>query len=717
MKVVKLEKVAGKTVRLENGRRLILAKAPEGFPFDRLNALQTVFFRTYEGGRALVVAPTSSGKTGVGMLFMRGRGTYAVPTKSLAVEIYRGFKEAWGDERVGLKIGDVFDEYDDGEKDVYVATYESLANAFRTSKGWVSAPVVLDEVHHIYKERGVVIEEILAYLETRGWDYLTLSATVPDPEGLAKTVRADYLLVSEYRPVPIHKRYERVSGRGDEVLAEALFKALLSVPQEDTVLLFVYKKDIGYKLLRRLSDEGYGVMNETLPFIPERRGRDVAFHNADVPLKEREEIERAFRKGELKWLVATQTLAYGVNLPADRVLILVKKIKDRRTGRTRFLPDTLDVLQMEGRAGRYGIKEVGYVNVLVVTRSKNPLEEMLEELSEKRPYVEELSHHGVSLEEYWGISSHVALMILGAVASSADWREFLRSVPSLQGVDVSFLEEVYAHLERGGFISDNGLTPLGEVMLKSSISPIAYQEFKRRVSEGVEANLAVRPLMYMKRIKGSVKGFIPSDDYYGEVSAFKSKYYETLTLNDGTDELWMFVSGRLYEYPNVSNPPGELSFTRADLFHLARVLFTLHSEGYIFTTLEGVLRVLHSYRYGIPYEYAPLGGIEGIGFVRANALYRAVEMTSSHLVPFGDYVFPPEIKGLLEEVFHERYNDAERAKREAERTYRIVKGKRFLCDPTILEGVAFAVLRRDALKVLKLPPEEVMEVLRERFQT
>ncbi len=715
MKIVKIVKVKGKSVWTEE-RRFLLSRAPEWFPFERFNPLQVVFFRTYEGGNALVVAPTSSGKTGVGLLFLRGKGVYATPTKALASELYGKFVALYGEERVGLKTGDVFDEYDEGDRDLYVCTYESLANAFRTDKGWASGPVVLDEVHHIYKDRGVVIEELLAHLNLRGRKFLALSATVPDPEDLARTVGVDYLLVSSYRPVPIYEEYERISGRGDDHLAEVLLRKLRSLPQDERILVFVYKKDIGYRLLRKLSDMGYPVLNRTLPFVPKEIGEGVAFHNADVPAVEREEIEQAFREGRLRRLIATQTLAYGVNLPADRVVILVKKIKDRRTGKVKFLPDSLDVLQMKGRAGRFGIRDRGYVNVLVITRSKNPMEEILQDLMEKRPFVEEMEDAGIYLEEYWGISSQIALMILGALSSGMDWREFVKAVPSLKGTEVAAIEEVHSYLVSGGFVSEDGhLTRLGEVMLNNSISPIAYDEFKRRADEGVDILLTVRPLMYMKRIKGSLRSFLPPEDYYTEISAFKSRFYQSITLHDGSDELWIFTSGRLFEYENVSNPPGELAFTRSDLFHLARVLVALHREGYIFTTAEGILRILHAYRYGIPYEFAPVGGVEGVGFVRANALYRALEMLNLRWVDFGLFVFSEDIKAVLMEVFSERYTSPERVRREAERTYELIRGERYLWDENLIRILSFAVLGREALSHLKTPVKELIPILQERF--
>jgi len=117
----------------------------------------------------------------------------------------------------------------------------------------------------------------------------------------------------------------------------------------------------------------------------------------------------------------------------------------------------------------------------------------------------------------------------------------------------------------------------------------------------------------------------------------------------------------------------------------------------------------------LPYEFAPVGGVEGIGFVRANALYRALEMLNLRWVDFGPFVFSEDIKAILMEVFSERYTSAERIRREAERTYELIRGKRYLWDENLVRILSFAVMGRDALSYLKTPVEELIPLLRERF--
>ena len=47
--------------------------------------------------------------------------------------------------------------------------------------------------------------------------------------------------------------------------------------------------------------------------------KGIAIHNADLSWEERDLVERYFRKGELKILLSTSTLAMGINLPARNV--------------------------------------------------------------------------------------------------------------------------------------------------------------------------------------------------------------------------------------------------------------------------------------------------------------------------------------------------------------------------------------------------------------
>ena len=63
----------------------------------------------------------------------------------------------------------------------------------------------------------------------------------------------------------------------------------------------------------------------------------VAFHHADLTSAERAIVEAAYRRGEVRVIACTTTLAFGVNLPASTVFIeAVKWDTDKRTGTARL---------------------------------------------------------------------------------------------------------------------------------------------------------------------------------------------------------------------------------------------------------------------------------------------------------------------------------------------------------------------------------------------
>lgn len=76
-------------------------------------------------------------------------------------------------------------------------------------------------------------------------------------------------------------------------------------------------------------------------------------HNSCLgQVEERETIETCYRKGLVRVLTATSTLAAGVNLPARRVIFRQPRIGRDFIDGTRYR-------QMAGRAGRTGIDTKG----------------------------------------------------------------------------------------------------------------------------------------------------------------------------------------------------------------------------------------------------------------------------------------------------------------------------------------------------------------------
>src|SRR3989338_7299570 len=78
--------------------------------------------------------------------------------------------------------------------------------------------------------------------------------------------------------------------------------------------------------------------------------KGIAFHHAGLLQEQRELIEEEFKKGNIKIICATPTLAAGISFPAFRVIIKSLKRYSEHWGMDWI--SVLEYLQMAGRAGR-----------------------------------------------------------------------------------------------------------------------------------------------------------------------------------------------------------------------------------------------------------------------------------------------------------------------------------------------------------------------------
>ena len=101
----------------------------------------------------------------------------------------------------------------------------------------------------------------------------------------------------------------------------------------------------------------------TVPSAARLARAGVAFHHGGLSPDMRAAVEGAYRAGLLRVLVATSTLAHGVNLPARRVIV-------RGTSRGRAHLDAATFTQMAGRAGRAGLDARGEAVILAETEAQ-----------------------------------------------------------------------------------------------------------------------------------------------------------------------------------------------------------------------------------------------------------------------------------------------------------------------------------------------------------
>ncbi|HJJ90524.1 MAG TPA: ATP-dependent DNA helicase [Methanocorpusculum sp.] len=331
----------------------------------------------------LIAIPTASGKTLVAEMAMQkeiingGKCLYIVPLKALASEKYEDFSGK--KVKVGIATGDP-DQRDEylGHYDIIVATSEKIDSLLRNKSEWLKkiSLLVVDEIHLIGDpSRGATLEMVIAKLRYQNptMQIIGLSATMGNPEELAMWLNAN-LITSEWRPVELR---EGVYHNGTIYFHDA--ERTIPTP----------KKDDDLNLLLDTINEG----GQCLVFVSSRRSAEVyakraaaalkkksvkldeyankiakkettssgkslantvrngaAFHHAGLSQDARKTVEEGFRRGEIKVIASTPTLAAGLNLPARRVIIRDYKRYEAGIGMNPI--PVMEYRQMAGRAGR-----------------------------------------------------------------------------------------------------------------------------------------------------------------------------------------------------------------------------------------------------------------------------------------------------------------------------------------------------------------------------
>lgn len=345
--------------------------------FEKFNPVQSRVFDFYDKDtNGLIAAMTSAGKTTVAEMFLAqeirergGKGMFLAPLRALAREKINDWtdkKYHFADQKISICTGDYRLTKDRAkelsEANLIVMTSEMLNHRSRNYKSeqnnWLTqvGTLVIDESHLLtVPGRGDHLEVgLMKFTEINPKARLVLlSATMPNVEEIADwvsyslTKRNTFMLKSKYRPVPLTVHYESFPDDGgyDEQEQEKVNRALEIVEwyPDDKFLVFAHTKRTGELMKQNLK----------------KAGIDAQFHNADLSSDERAKVEDQFKNDpKLRVIVATSTLAWGLNLPARRVIIL---------GVTRGINEveSHDILQMVGRSGRAGIDPMGDAYILV----------------------------------------------------------------------------------------------------------------------------------------------------------------------------------------------------------------------------------------------------------------------------------------------------------------------------------------------------------------
>ena len=653
---------------------------------NKLYPYQAKLVKEKAFNRNLILSvPTAAGKTLIATLAIskvlnRGKALYVVPLVALANEKYEYFKKVFPDKRVALSVGD-YDSADPwlANYDLIICTTEKLDSLIRHSADWLwnCKLAIIDEIHMLNEvKRGPTLEILitkLLYLLPK-IKLMGLSATIKNSKEIAAWLKANHFSTN-FRPVRLFegiafdsklkffnpsKEYELPNNLSLEASlvqdtlrkrkqalifvstrknAESLAKKLVSI-----VKPWLSKRE--KEFLAKISLEIENVLE-----IPTKQCKElakcvkqgVAFHHAGLLSKQRKLVEENFRKGLIKIVVATPTLAMGVNLPAFRVIL--KDVRRYYPGIGRILIPVLEYKQFVGRAGRPGYDEWGESIIICKTEAEayQLAEKYIfgepEEINSKLAYEPMLRMH------------LLALIANSFVTSFKSMKNFFKKTFFyFQYGDIHYiqekLEEILENLKEWKFVVEKDgkleATLLGKRVSELYLDPLTAYNFiqglelakEREVNEIsflqlISNSLEMKPLLNIRLSDlPEISNFILEnqscflqeipEEFELSYDDFLKSVKTALLLKDWIEEL---SEDEILSKYNVT--PGEL---RVRIEIADWLLYALHELALLlkYKQFLSYLRKLRiRVKHGIKPELIPLIKLKGVGRVRARKLYSA----------------------------------------------------------------------------------------------
>lgn len=502
------------------------------YPFTHFNPVQsTVLMHRDSPNNLIIGANTSAGKTICAELLMdhvlgqetHNRVIYLSPLKSLTQEKYDDWQKRYPDVEITILTGDY--TLSEAMKNkltrsgIIVMTSEMADSRTRRMESernyWLKEVglVIVDESHILATDRGHAVESGLMRFTRINRDarVLFLSATMPNCKELAQWVttlngkRTD-VVFSTWRPVELqlnfvgHPILTNGGGRtdywGTQNAKQTLAVELVQAKPDEKFLVFCHDKNTGRNMVKRF----------------EKLGVDAHFHNADLDMDQRLDIERSFanRQGGLRVLVSTSTLAWGRNLPARNVVII---------GVHRGIQevDELDIIQMAGRAGRYGIDDAGFVSLICPQGTET---RWAETFKNPRPVTSVINDPDV-------LAFHILAEIENRYIDSVDslFKWYKRSLAYLQDAKPFELEDAQGLLDdlknmemvsyKGNYVRPN-ITDLGKVSAWLYFSPYDIYDWYINFGKLYGPEAIAKPddltlAWALGDIKSNDWGYIPGD--------------------------------------------------------------------------------------------------------------------------------------------------------------------------------------------------------------
>jgi len=380
--------------------------------------------------------------------------------------------------------------------------------------------------------------------------------------------------------------------------------------------------------------------------------KGTAFHHAGLTQKQRSIIEDNFRKGLIKIIAATPTLAMGVDLPAFRSII-----KDlRRFGRRglQYIP-VLEYLQMAGRAGRPSFDKFGEAIIISQTEAqKDELTEKYingepEEIYSKLAVEPVLRTYLLSLISANFVRTKKQIMNF---FEDTFWAYQFKDMPKLEAiiermlvllVDFEFLVSSKDEFATADELDDvkYRATTLGKRVAELYIDPLTAHNFINALRRSTQRHilpmsflqmvcftLELRPLLRVKVkeyediqeqlaiIEDSMITYEPTL-FDAEYDEYLNSVKTALFLND-----WIEENNEEFLLEKYSIRPGEIrvKIDIADwlLYSAAEMCKLLQFKN----ITKEIVKLRIRLKYGVREELLPLLKLRQVGRVRARSLYQ-----------------------------------------------------------------------------------------------
>lgn len=357
----------------------------------------------------------------------------------------------------------------------------------------------------------------------------------------------------------------------------ALISQVMPRPEEIDPLVMDKRRDVLHNLRSTTTGLDH-ILEKTIPI-------GVAFHHAGLTTEEREIVATAYDEGVIKVIVATCSLAAGINLPARRVILY-----GARMGADLVGPSMLQ--QMRGRAGRKGKDEIGETYLCC---AKGDLEAVAELMNAELPSVKSCLTPGKR-----GIKrALLEIMAVRMATSQESTDDYIKNTLLYHSMDHDELtamvkstvdELAESELITKGPDNEYSATLLGQAIVASSLTPedglFVHRELRRALQAFVmdgemhvlylftpvqaqtninwiifsneverleESNLrvlsfiGVKPLAIIKLAQGgSMKESTPEEI---ETARIYRRFYAALQLRDLCNEMPIHAVARKYDLP------------------------------------------------------------------------------------------------------------------------------------------------------------------------